>query len=263
MYDPQLGRFNTIDPLAEKFYYLSPYQYGSNNPVTNIDIDGLEGVPFNAPWLIMKWAEFKARAQEWGGAASRLLTGTSGSDLPSSTIPGTSLSSKTLAKWNDVGTVAEGVADIAEGAVNVLGNVPGVETLVDAGGTITNLAEGDWVGAAPYVAGLLLPISGKQIKAGEKGISIVIDEANKIDRTLLNAPTRSGKAPTFLTDGTSVEIHHINQNPRGPFKEFHKLDHRMGSNYGKYHPKGQEPLTKEERKQFIKAREEYWKNEYK
>ena len=31
--------------IAEKFYYLSPYQYASNDPINNIDLDGLEGVP--------------------------------------------------------------------------------------------------------------------------------------------------------------------------------------------------------------------------
>ena len=176
-YDAQIGRFHTIDALTEKFYFLTPYQYGSNNPVTNIDIDGLEGVPFNAPWLIMKWAEFKARAQEVGGAASRLLTGTSGSNMPSNTIPGTSLSNKLLAKWNDVGIVAEGVADVAGGAATVLGNIPGIETLVDVGGTTINLIEGDLEGAAPYAAGLLLPLSGKQLKAGGKGLEEIIDAA--------------------------------------------------------------------------------------
>jgi len=47
MYDPQIGRFFRVDPLAEKFYYLTPYQYASNNPVTNIDLDGLEGINAN------------------------------------------------------------------------------------------------------------------------------------------------------------------------------------------------------------------------
>jgi RHS repeat-associated protein len=46
-YDPQIGRFFRIDPLAEKFQYLTPYQYASNNPIINIDLDGLEGVNAN------------------------------------------------------------------------------------------------------------------------------------------------------------------------------------------------------------------------
>lgn len=44
-YMPDIGRFLGADPLAEKFPWLTTYQYGSNNPVLNIDLDGLEGVP--------------------------------------------------------------------------------------------------------------------------------------------------------------------------------------------------------------------------
>ncbi|WP_349834243.1 RHS repeat domain-containing protein, partial [Bacteroides intestinalis] len=39
-YDAALGRFTTMDRFAEKYYSMSPYQYGANNPVGNIDING-------------------------------------------------------------------------------------------------------------------------------------------------------------------------------------------------------------------------------
>lgn len=39
-YDPALGRFMTIDPLAEKYYGWSPYVYCLNNPANLIDSDG-------------------------------------------------------------------------------------------------------------------------------------------------------------------------------------------------------------------------------
>ncbi|WP_367868213.1 RHS repeat-associated core domain-containing protein [Pedobacter sp. WC2423] len=39
-YDPVIGRFNTIDRFADKYVNLNPYQYGANNPVLNIDING-------------------------------------------------------------------------------------------------------------------------------------------------------------------------------------------------------------------------------
>jgi RHS repeat-associated protein len=42
--DPTLGRFWVIDRLAEKFYPLSTYQFASNNPITLVELDGLEGV---------------------------------------------------------------------------------------------------------------------------------------------------------------------------------------------------------------------------
>ena len=39
-YDAALGRFHTNDRFAEKYQSLSTYQYGANNPVRNIDVNG-------------------------------------------------------------------------------------------------------------------------------------------------------------------------------------------------------------------------------
>ena len=40
MYDPIICRWNAVDPLAEKFYNVTPYCYCGNNPVNAIDPDG-------------------------------------------------------------------------------------------------------------------------------------------------------------------------------------------------------------------------------
>jgi RHS repeat-associated protein len=42
IYDPRLGRFLSVDPLTKQYPQLTPYQYASNGPVANIDLDGLE-----------------------------------------------------------------------------------------------------------------------------------------------------------------------------------------------------------------------------
>ncbi|MDR0863365.1 MAG: hypothetical protein LBO74_00340, partial [Candidatus Symbiothrix sp.] len=39
-YDPAVGRFMTIDPLAEKYYSVSPYAYCGNNPINAVDFNG-------------------------------------------------------------------------------------------------------------------------------------------------------------------------------------------------------------------------------
>ena len=39
-YDPVVPMFTQQDPMAEKYYHLSPYAYCANNPVNAIDIEG-------------------------------------------------------------------------------------------------------------------------------------------------------------------------------------------------------------------------------
>ena len=39
-YDAALGRFTTVDPLAEKHYSINSYAYCGNNPINRIDPDG-------------------------------------------------------------------------------------------------------------------------------------------------------------------------------------------------------------------------------
>ena len=40
-YDPALGRWMNVDPLAEKYLSISPYSFTANNPVFFIDPDGM------------------------------------------------------------------------------------------------------------------------------------------------------------------------------------------------------------------------------
>ena len=40
MHDPALGRFMSVDPMAEKYYSISPYAYCGNNPINAFDLNG-------------------------------------------------------------------------------------------------------------------------------------------------------------------------------------------------------------------------------
>ena len=42
-YDPALGRFQAVDPLADNYTNQTPYQYGNNDPIYWNDPTGLRG----------------------------------------------------------------------------------------------------------------------------------------------------------------------------------------------------------------------------
>ena len=46
MYDAALGKFTTMDPMAKKYYGMSPYTYCTNNPILFIDPTGKEGIKY-------------------------------------------------------------------------------------------------------------------------------------------------------------------------------------------------------------------------
>ncbi|TWF40347.1 RHS repeat-associated protein [Chitinophaga polysaccharea] len=45
IYDPRIGKFLSVDPLTKKYPELTPYQFSSNSPILNVDLDGEESIP--------------------------------------------------------------------------------------------------------------------------------------------------------------------------------------------------------------------------
>ena len=44
LYNPAIGKFLSVDPLAPDYPILTPYQFASNTPISAIDVEGLEGM---------------------------------------------------------------------------------------------------------------------------------------------------------------------------------------------------------------------------
>ena len=51
---PDIGRFTTIDPKAEKYYNMSPYAYCTNNPINAIEPNGEEEYEINYDGYIIE-----------------------------------------------------------------------------------------------------------------------------------------------------------------------------------------------------------------
>ena len=41
LYNPAIGRFLSVDPLAPSYPWYTPYQFAGNKPIVAIDLDGL------------------------------------------------------------------------------------------------------------------------------------------------------------------------------------------------------------------------------
>ena len=61
LYNPGIGRFLSVDPLARSFPELTPYQFASNTPIQAVDLDGLESLSVHSAfWTEWLWGYINA-----------------------------------------------------------------------------------------------------------------------------------------------------------------------------------------------------------
>ncbi|MCG8332203.1 MAG: RHS repeat-associated core domain-containing protein [Chitinophagales bacterium] len=126
-YDPAIGRFIGVDPIADDFPHLSVYNYASNDPIKNIDLHGLQGVPNYMVEHVKERIENAVQgtvdniSSAVQGAGNYIYDKIVGNDAIGNTVDGAELVTDNQ-KGEIVETVAKGakvlgpVLDVAEGA---------------------------------------------------------------------------------------------------------------------------------------------------
>lgn len=68
-HQPDIGRFFNVDPLAEDYYYNSPYAFSENHVVAHVELEGLEKMHFTKAAQLNKQfgRAFSAQRQTSGG----------------------------------------------------------------------------------------------------------------------------------------------------------------------------------------------------
>jgi RHS repeat-associated protein len=79
IHDPRIGRFLSVDPLAEKNNFESPYVFVHNNPLIYVDPDGRDGI------IVIKGGQININANiyAYGAGATKAVVAQMQKDINS------------------------------------------------------------------------------------------------------------------------------------------------------------------------------------
>jgi RHS repeat-associated protein len=169
-------RFTTMDPLAEKYYNVSPYVYCTNNPVKYVDPDGRTvnlitggGGAFIGGCIsgYMAYCEGKSPKEILGAAVEgAIVGGVTGLTLGVST---------SVTGWTIAGNMAAGA--LSSGAGNAANQLIS-NGEINSDGIVKSTVTG-------AISGAIGSVGGKMVnKSGEKAIGAI---RTKADNTIANA----------------------------------------------------------------------------
>jgi len=140
-YDPSIGRFWTIDPLAEADAHQTPYTYANNNPVSNVDEDGLAGdkEPKQLPTVTVTAKNGQTAKEQKTPQVTSMGAGSNPSALVGAAM-GTSATPSSSSTASNSSTEGVSGPGISEGALDGIQGVIGVAQFIPGANTVFGLA---------------------------------------------------------------------------------------------------------------------------
>lgn len=181
-YYSDIGRFWSMDPIAEKYSYNSTYAFSENKLGMGIELEGLEVLPTDlAVWFVLQASDLKA---QFRGGAQKVADANNRKKLSIQQADPNFDPEK--ARISRIHQTAQGLSEMAE-ATSDVGHVglegigildpTGIADAINAG---WYAAEGDYLNAT--LSGIsILPYLGDAIGKGGKGL-LILGKAHKIGR---------------------------------------------------------------------------------
>ncbi|MBX2887995.1 MAG: hypothetical protein KF829_05030 [Ferruginibacter sp.] len=216
IYDPRLGRFTSVDPLANDYPYYSPYQYAGNSPIELIDIDGSEGGKIiqaikDFSDAVTDFFTFKSEKEEIkagvdnmaGGVNKQVIGPWNAYKIYTSENPGLE-----IAKMQADGYI-QGITGVVQVSSGVQGISNKVQTVVEVPLIIKDLSQVSIKkGTSNAVKGSIKPEASPQATSTYKMSESVPEWKGPVDYTTLPEPRNVGPGKKFTrTQHTNIMEH--------------------------------------------------------
>ena len=245
MYNPAIARWTAADPLSEKYYGTSPYDYCIGNPIINVDLDGQEIRFFEVSQYLGKTPQYqysKTVEDANSGEYSVMAYYDENDNIVGYGASRNGRSEYVMDESDDISTFFKKLPNYSVAADFFYKNgTPSEGVIAMAAGEISKGLAIQWHEAIKNPSYYLYAINVLLVSSPSSN--------NLIEKARLLYPKKANK----------FEYHHIDPkymggNPYGPMVRIEDSYHQMITNeFRRLHPYNKGKLPLEQRKQIMKS----------